>query len=821
MTGFVASWALLSLPLPAAAQYTWIGGSGPAWNNAANWTPPGGFPNSATATATFSGQHPGQVLIGLSQVTQSITFNNPTSNYTINSLGGQTLGGVTSITVDGAVTGVQTIDLAHVAGGSLLSPNDTNLTITNNSTAPGTTLVIGPNTVINTPGAGGLFVAGAGTTQISGSVLNGGLVQTGPGTLVLSNTGNTYNGGTYVNGGTLALGASGAVIPAGSFVLAQGGATFDIGPYGNGVANALGGITLAGATLKATGATNSDFYTKQLTMTGGTIDFTNTPFTWIHVTGAGGITSNASATTAIWNGANSGQSVIRNDSGSPMGITVAAGSTPSGIDLDAGIALSIAGQNSTFVKAGAGTMRLTNLNNTANITVGQGALRVDDMVTNGVGALGTGTITMNGGTLMYGGPSATTTKNMALTYNSYMQVLTPGVNLNYNGTITESGTSGLAVLGPGPGGSSSTLTRLTNNDYSGYTGVWGNAILAIPTIFNIGQPSPIGSDSAGHGVTLGATDSRGTLMLTGTAATYATNHPVFLDGTYPNGGAIDVQNAGTTLVWNGRFIGGGALIKSGAGTLTLTDATSDFLTRTGGTYVEGGTLVVGNAGAVIPANSDVAVSSNATLQLAYSNSGAPIGTLTLNGGTLRGPTTPATVGFYLNKLVTGSAGGTVDFSASSSSLFYFSGAGAGATINGNTNWNGRNINVTGGTTPVFSIAPNATLTINAQLVSGPYRITGGGTFYATAAPNGYYAPIVVTQARVRVDDLSVVNGYQTVLGVPGNLTLDGGTLQYSGPTQTTPFPIIVGAGGATVEVSNPSTALTLAGTIGLVSGSVA
>src|SRR5262249_17413643 len=157
------------------------------WNNAGNWTP-AGFPNSATATATFSGQHLGQVLIGLSQVAQSVTFNNPTGNYTINSLGGQTLSGVTAINVDAAVTGLETIDLANISSGSLLFPTGSNLTITNNSTSTNTTLVIGPNTVIGTLGTVGVVITGVGTTQISGVIgatggnnVIGGLIKNGAG----------------------------------------------------------------------------------------------------------------------------------------------------------------------------------------------------------------------------------------------------------------------------------------------------------------------------------------------------------------------------------------------------------------------------------------------------------------------------------------------------------------------------------------------------------------------------------------------------------------------------------------------------------------
>ena len=82
--------------------------------------------------------------------------------------------------------------------------------------------------------------------------------------------------------------------------------------------------------------------------------------------------------------------------------------------------------------------------------------------------------------------------------------------------------------------------------------------------------------------------------MTGTNPSYHTDRGVTILGTYGSnsGGAIGVQNAGTTLTWAGRIVdlgAGGSLIKTGAGTLVLTNFDNNY---TGGTYVEGGTLTV-------------------------------------------------------------------------------------------------------------------------------------------------------------------------------------------------------------------------------------
>ena len=73
------------------------------------------------------------------------------------------------------------------------------------------TLAIGPNTVIGTPGFGGIIVTGTGSTTINGSFapganqVVGGITKTGNGILTLSGNDTNLGGGVSLSGGSLFL----------------------------------------------------------------------------------------------------------------------------------------------------------------------------------------------------------------------------------------------------------------------------------------------------------------------------------------------------------------------------------------------------------------------------------------------------------------------------------------------------------------------------------------------------------------------------------------------------------------------------------------
>jgi autotransporter-associated beta strand protein len=618
---------------------------------------------------------------------------------------------------------------------------------------------------------GGLYTAGEGGgigVQNVGTTLNwggpitslantGSFIKSGAGTLVLYSNANNYAGGTYIEGGTLQLGLGGGGFP-------------------------------TNGTIPSTGLLN---------LLGGTFDMNGLNQTVTSLAGAAG--------TSVLTG----------------GGTLTAGSDNSSTTFAGNL---IGG---SFVKTGTGTITLTGVGNTANLTtIGTGAISVSDMATSGVGALGTGTLTLqgsgdSGGGLVYTGPSATSTKNITLAGSSTIQVSTPGSNLMLNGIISQSG--GLIVTGPFNDfvGMPSTLTLNANNTYKGKTEIFGNAVVAIPMIGNAGVPSPLGaSTSAPANLQLGSGTSTGALLLTGTNASYSTDRGV----TLVNGASIGVQSAATTLTWSGQITGGGSLHKTGAGILVLSNTNQynpNANNFTGGVFVDAGKVMLGT-GAVLamPPRSDVTIAARAEYNTGGLDDGGgdTLGTVTLNGGTFRLPAAGGT-NYFINKLIMN--GGTMDGTppGSTAGNLWLNQSGVAITVNANSSWTGPSTfyvgNASEGELPI-TIAPGVTLTSSVSLarLTGfgiqPFRVTGGGTLYLTSPPSDTgpsYNPYVrVNQARLRMDYLTHV--------APGDfdLTLDNGTLQYSGTT-TAAAGFSLSDSGGTLEISNAATTVTITGPI--------
>jgi autotransporter-associated beta strand protein len=671
---------------------------------------------------------------------------------------------------DNAVLAVPTIGSAGAGGAS--SPLGASSNAAGNlrlgSSARGTLVLIGTGAYSTDRGltVSGLYSSGAGgaigvangaTTlswggQITSAANTGSFIKTGAGTLVLYSPSNNYAGGTYIEAGTLRLGVGGGEFPM------------------NGTLPPVGLVNLISGTLDLNGLNQS---IGPLTGAAGTMV----------------LTGGATLTTA-------------SDTNTTFAGNILGGS---------------------LIKTGAGALALSGLGNTANLTtVGTSAIYVSDMATNGVGALGTGMLTLQGsgeagGGLAYTGPTATSSKNVTLAALSVIQVQTPGANLTLNGIISQSGAGqGLIVTGPfnDPSGTPSTLTLTGNNTYKGKTEIYGNAILAIPTIGNGSLPGPLGaSTNAPANLQLGSGSSIGALVLTGSNASYSTDRGI----TLVSQGNIGVQNAGTTLTISGQITGPSYLYKTGAGTLVLANPNafnSSANNYASGTYVSAGRLILGTSLAIPPA-SNMAVFSGAEFNTGglTPGGGGALGTVSLYGGTFRIPEVNVFTQYYITQLVMN--GGTLDGTGTTSQGgLTLNQPGVAIAVNANSAWTGPNnffVRNDSGTELPITIAPGVTLTSSASLAGSassfsPFRLAGGGTLYLTNAPFYGGVFLTVSQSRLRMNDLSTVSTGSF------SVTLDNGTLQYAGPTASADS-FALSVNGGTLEIVNSATTVTLTGAV--------
>jgi autotransporter-associated beta strand protein len=753
---------------------------------------------------------------GVTGSPSTLTLTNGTSNYTgVTTVSGQAILAIPTIANGGAASPIgaatnasANLVLGSTANGITGGRGDLLYTGPTASTDRGATVV----GLYASNQGGAIGVSTASTNLTWGGVITGSgtFIKSGAGTLTL-NAANTYTGGTVVEGGTLALG-NGNAIPTGGNVTLNSGAALNIGVVSNTSATAIGTLTTNSATISVPGG-SGNYYLSNLAMTNGGLDFTGSTNFGLHFVGSSPtITINAGTTT--WTG--SAASHVQNDGSTGLQVNLNSGAVLNvGANLAPGIGIQLISFN------GSGTVRLLNAGNTAPMSV-SATLITNDLSTNSgsgaFGTLGTGAIDLyTPGTLAYDGPTAASDKSIQVdaANGAGIQVINPGANLTINGLIHQSGlVAGLTVTGSGIAGSPSTLTLTAANTYQGPTTVVGSGILAVPTIGFAGSggtASPLGesSNAAGNLVLGDASKGRGDLLLTGTNGTYNTDRGVTVQGLYGSngGGAIGVQNAGTTLTWNGPITGPGTLIKTGAGTLVLAANNS----YAGGLFIEGGIVTNGLASpSAVPAGSNVmvfaggefntgGVSGNAipasinllggTLQV-LTFSGYLAGSLTLTGGTVT-----SLPGDFAAFYLTSPSGIVCNASSVTSTVTFPAGGGNGVH---NNSGGPMSIQIAAGTAPT-----GVDLDLFAALIrlgnNQPFVKTGVGVLRLNDSATN--ADLVVNQGKLRVDALAALG--------TGGLSLTGGTFLYGGATASTAKAITLDQGLSGIEVMQAGTTLTL------------
>ncbi|KAF1707528.1 hypothetical protein CSC71_12975 [Pseudoxanthomonas sangjuensis] len=717
-------------------------------------------------TDGFFGTVNGSVQLGGLQYTQPVST-------TVTVQPGQTLGVDAPIIVAPSVLNTnQLITGGMITGGS---GTDDALTVQQNSTG---------NFTIN--------------SQIVDNGNNLGFIKAGTGVVRLTNMGNSYTGATQVVQGTLAvdkiadggtassIGASSAdasnLVLQGStlrysgtgdssdrgFTIAKSGGLGATIEVNNSSANLVfsglvtspddAGLTKAGGgTLTLANDTND--YTGVTTVTGGLLS--------VDTLTNGGMASGIGAASA-----DSGNLVL---DGGGLQYTGATTSTNRGVTLGGNASFGIvdvsnaattltvsgtvagaAGVNRRLIKNGAGTLVLSGTNTyTGGSTVNAGTLRAGS--TQAFGTPGNSFATME----------LANTVGATLDLNNFDNTIGPlnggganGGNVtlgsatlriasgdgNYSGVISGSG----GVLRTN--GGTQTFNGC-NNTYTGTTVLQG-ANISTDCLADGGLASGIGASSADSNNLV--FNSNGSLEYTG--GSVSIDRGFQLLGT----GGINVDNAATTLEFEGAVIGGGLLIKRNDGTLVLSGAN----TYTGNTQVAGGVLRAGTT-----------------------NAFGPQGHMTLNN----------------------TAGVLLDLDGFDTVVTSLIGGGAA----------GGNLDLGSATLTINSVDTRS----YAGAVSGSGNLVKNGGVNTVQALTGcnssYTGTTAINGGTLRVNCLED-GGVNSSIGAStsdsANLVINGGTLEYVGSGGSTDRAFTLGTNGGTIASSGSGTidfsstsAVTLAG----------
>ncbi|HEY7118959.1 MAG TPA: autotransporter-associated beta strand repeat-containing protein [Tepidisphaeraceae bacterium] len=454
----------------------------------------------------------------------------------------------------------------------------------------------------------------------------------------------------------------------------------------------------------------------------------------------------------------------------------------------------------------------------------------------------TGPVNVNRGSLIVSGGTAPVNSTSAINFNdarsgANLQTFTVALPSGQNGTILPPIRLS-AFAAPGASGTVFSTGSTLSNSRVTLSGVINSAPgLTTPIRFTGNADDSSGFNlTAANTFTGDVTVSDGTLGINSDASLGNPANALILQVSNSAAGGLEfltdgitvarpVSVSGTRFVNNGTdsdsisgvVSGSGGFVKDGTGTLTLINTAN---TVTGTVTVQAGTLSLGNFG-VLPTGTNATVNAGAVFNLPRAVT-QTFGTVTLSGGTFRMPggTTTATI---VNQIVTDANGGTVDYSAAAGNNAVFLPAGSpGFTIAGNSTWLGP----TAGTAKIsagntsdtpIAISPGVTLTNGLALATSNafgYRVTGGGTLFQNADPAGAAltnARLTIVNSRFRVTD-AASNGGVGNLGA-GTFTLDGGVLAYGGASAATVKPMVLAAGGGTIDVESSAATLTANGAI--------
>lgn len=474
---------------------------------------------------------------------------------------------------------------------------------------------------------------GTGTGLISGAIVNSAsatnLTKTGPVTWTL-NGANTYTGTTTLGGGTLALNFSTAT------------------PTTN-IISASSPLALSSGTLSLIGkasTTNSQTFASTAVNLGGTnVSLTANPTANPLLLSLGAITRNAGGTVnfTLPTGTQSATNGITTSTANGSGGILGGYATVGGVDWATKSGSNIVALTAYTAAPATGATSTVNYSLAGNLTA-TGAttfnsLKITDTAATQALALGANAMTFSGtaGGLMYAGGTSngyTISGTGVIGAGSANEFIVQVPNAASSLTISAPVVSSSAAAGSLTKAGAGTLTLTAASAFTGSVNLTGGVTAAALTNT---ATTPFGGQLGTTYRVLNFTNNA-TYRATGTYndnAPSATN-TAFVFNFGLGGGTLDVgstftltldDGSGTgTASTNAQLQGSGDLTKTGAGTLSLGNGTSNFSNFTGRIFVNQGTLTVGGtSGGVSPFGSVAAgtyVGSGGTLLLAGSTNTA-------------------------------------------------------------------------------------------------------------------------------------------------------------------------------------------------------
>ena len=645
---------------------------------------------------------------------------------------------------------------------------------------------------------GGTFSVGAFNVELSGTIDGtGALTKTGAGTLTLSGT-NTYAGGTTISEGTLAVSGGSAIGDDGTVTIADvAGATLQLDND-----ETIG-------TLSGGGTTGGEVDLQANTLTVG--DATDAEFAGV-ISGTGALVKQGAGTLSLTGtntysgGTTVSAGTLAGDTDSLQGDITNNGAVEFDQAADGTYADVMSGTGA-LTKTGAGELTLSGANTYAGGTTISGGTVAVSADTNLGGAAGT--LAFDDGTLQWDAAFDTVRD---VTLDAGGGTFSVGAfNVELSGTID--GTGALTKTGAG------TLTLSGTNTYAGGTTI-SEGTLAVSGGSAIGDDGTVTiADVAGATLQLDNDETIGTLSGGGTT-----------------GGEVDLQantltvGDATDAEFAGVISGTGALVKQGAGTLSLTGTN----TYSGGTTVSAGTLAgdtdslqgdITNNGAVefdqaadgtyadvMSGTGTLTKTGAGTLTLSGANTFS--GGTTVSAGTLAGDTTSLQGDIVDNAAVEfdQAVDGTYTGALSGTGALAKLGAGR-LTLSGTNTYSG-GTTVSAGTLAGSSTSLQGAITNNAsvefqQAVDGTYAgvMSGTGAMTKTGAGTLTLTGVSTYTGGTTVDAGALrVRSDSNFGDSSGGLTLDGGTIEYASGFSSARA-VTLGAGGGTVDTDGKSATL--------------